>query len=543
MLKRTLRISLWSGVVFGLVLFLTGCGGGIPDTDEGAESGVLLLGNGAEPKTLDPQRATGVTENKIISSLIEGLITYHPSDSNIPEPGVAERWESSDNHKVWTFYLREDAKWSNGDPVTAEDFLYSYRRMLHPSFPGEYSQMLYVMENAEDYKTGRMEDFGKVGIEAVDEKTLRFRLVGPTPHFASMLKHYSWYPVHPETVEAHGGMLDMSGEWTRQDNFVGNGAFVLTEWRPDQYIRVSRSPTYWDRDRLQLNDIYFFPITDANTEKRMFDSGRLHVTSTVPTNDIPSLREEQADLIHIDDYLGTYFYRFNVTKEPLDDPKVRTALALAIDRTAIVERVALGEQEPAVAYVPPGFTGYENPATVSYDPERARALLAEAGYPGGEGFPELYLLFNTSEGHRKIAEAVVAMWNRELGINMQLENKEWKVYLDAQSHLDYDISRSGWIGDYMDPITFLEMFTTGNGNNDTGWANAEYDQHIQAAFRSGSQEEHYAHLQEAEAILLEELPVVPLYWYTRIYLKDPRLEGWNAKLLDNRPYKYLSFGD
>lgn len=533
----------WMLLLAGMALWMSGCGGGIPDTTEAAEKGILLLGNGAEPKTLDPQRATGVTENKVISALIEGLITYHPSDSNLPEPGVAERWEAELNHTVWTFYLREDAKWSNGDPVTAEDFLYSYRRMLDPSFPGEYSQMLYVLENAEAYKTGRIERFEEVGVEAVDERTLRFRLVGPTPHFLSMLKHYSWYPVHSETVEAHGGISDMSGAWTQEGNFVGNGAFVMTEWRPDQYIRVSASPTYWDRERMELEEIYFFPITDANTEKRMFDSGRLHVTSTVPTNDIPNLLREMPDRIHIDDYLGTYFYRLNVTREPLDDPLVRQALALAIDREAVVERVALGQQEPAVAYVPPGFAGYENPTTVGYDPERARALLAEAGYPGGEGFPELYLLFNTSEGHRKIAESVVAMWNEELGINLQLENKEWKVYLDAQSHLDYDISRSGWIGDYMDPITFLEMFTTGNGNNDTGWSNAEYDQQIQAAFRSVSEEAHYEHLQAAEAILMEELPVVPLYWYTRIYLKDPQLAGWHPKLLDNRPYKYLSFGE
>ncbi len=529
--------------LFALLPLLWGCGAGIPDASEGAENGLLLLGNGAEPKTLDPQRATGVTENKVISALIEGLIAYHPADANLLEPGVAESWTSSGNHTVWTFRLREEARWSNGDPVSAGDFLYSYQRMLHPSFPGEYSQMLYVLKNAEAYKAGRLEDFAEVGVEAVDERTLRFRLVGPTPHFPSMLKHYSWYPVHPPTVEAHGGMLDMSGDWTFPENFVGNGPFVLSEWRPNQYLRVAKSPTYWDRERMRLNGIYFFPVVDANTEKRMFDSGLLHVTSTVPTNDIPSLRERRPGIINLDDYLGTYFYRLNVTREPLDDPRVRRALALAIDREAVVEKVALGEQKPALGYVPPGFSGYDPPRPLRYDPEQARELLAEAGFPGGEGFPELYLLFNTSEGHRKIAESLVAMWNEVLGVNMQLENKEWKVYLDAQSHLDYDVSRSGWIGDYMDPITFLDMFTTGNGNNDTGWSNRRYDELITQAFRSGSEAEHFAHLREAEALLLEELPVVPIYWYTRIYLKDPRLRNWNPKRLDNRPYKYLYFAE
>jgi oligopeptide transport system substrate-binding protein len=520
-------------------LLLAGCGEGVPDVDEGVAKGILLYGNGAEPKSLDPQRATGVTENKIISALIEGLITYHPTDDNLPEPGMAERWEPNEDASSWTFYIREDAIWSNGDPVTAQDFVYSYRRMLDPGSPAEYIQMLFILQNGEAYHKGEISDFGEVGVAALDDKTLRMDLVGPTPYFLNMLKHYSWFPVHPPTIEAFGGALDMTGEWTLPDNYVGNGPFILDEWRPNQFLRVIKSPTYWDRDSMKLNGIYFYPVEDDNTENRMFDSGLLHITGTVPTNDVPVLKETRPDLIHIDDYLGTYFYRLNVTRPPLDNPLVRKALNFAIDRKAIVEKVSLGDQKPAHAFVPAGFNDYPTPNTLGYDPEKAQALLAEAGYPGGEGFPELYLLFNTSEGHRKIAEAVVAMWNKNLGINMQLENKEWKVFLDAQSHLDYDVGRSGWIGDYMDPITFLEMFTSGNGNNDTGWANERYDELIAAAFRSKTEEEHFGYLLEAEQILLEEMPVVPLYWYTRIYLQDPRVRNWNPKLLDNRPYKYI----
>ena len=537
------KAALWRSLTWAAVvtasLFLSGCGQGVPDVDEGVERGILLAGNGAEPKSLDPQRATGVTENKIISSLIEGLIAYHPTDDTLPEPGVAESWEPNEDASVWTFKIRDDAFWSNGDPVTARDFVYSYQRMLDPAFPGEYAQMLYQLRNGEAYKTGEITEFSKVGVSAVDDKTLRMELVGPTPYFLDMLKHYSWYPVHPATIEAHGGPLDLSGEWTLPGNFVGNGPFVLEDWLPNQYIRVVKSPTYWDREMMRLNEIYFYSVEDVNTEKRMFDSGLLHTTSTVPTNDIPILRETRPDIIHIDPYLGTYFYRLNVTRAPLDNPLVRKALNLSIDRQAVVDKVTLGGQTPTRAYVPAGFNDYPTPDLISYDPERARTLLAEAGYPGGEGFPELYLLFNTSEGHRKIAEAVVDMWNTNLGINMQLENKEWKVYLDAQTHLDYDVSRSGWIGDYMDPVTFLEMFTTGNGNNDTGWSDARYDELIHKAFRSPNQEAHYASLLEAENILLDELPIVPVYWYTRIYLQDPRVRNWNPKLLDNRPYKYI----
>jgi len=520
---------------------LVGCGGGLPNADQAAQQGILLFGNGAEPKTIDPQRATGVTENKIISALIEGLVTYHPSDDNLPEPGVAERWEHNADASVWRFFLRADALWSNGDPVTAHDFIYAYRRMLDPGFGGEYAQMLYILQNAEAYKLGTLSDFAQVGVQAIDDHTLEFRLVGPTPFFLSMLKHYSWYPVHPPTIEAHGGMLDLGGDWTLHGNYVGNGPFVLADWKPNQYLRVDKSPTYWDRESVRLNAIIFFPVEDDNSENRMFESGRLHVTGTVPSNQIASYRERRPDILHIDPYLGTYFLRLNVTRPPFDDPRVRLALNLAIDRTALVERVVKGGQQPATAYVPPGFSDYPTHPVLGLDIERARALLAEAGYPGGEGFPSVFFLFNTSEDHRKIAEAVVAMWNQALGIDMQLENKEWKVYLEAQSNLDYDLSRSGWIGDYMDPITFLEMFTTGNGNNDTGWANPQYDAHIAAAFRSSTQDEHLAALRAAEDILLRELPIVPLYWYTRIYLLDPRVKGWNPKLLDNRPYKYLYF--
>jgi oligopeptide transport system substrate-binding protein len=540
--NKVVRKGLSWGLLLGGLL-LAGCGKALPDADEGASTGVLLMGNGAEPKTLDPQRATGVTENKIISSLIEGLIAYHPTDDNLPEPGVAERWEPNADASEWTFYLRADAAWSNGDPVTAQDFVYSYQRMLDPAWPGEYGQMLYVLKNARAYKEGNLEDFSEVGVKALDERTLRLELVGPTPYFLNMLKHYSWFPVHPPTIEAHGGPLDLAEDWTLPANFVGNGPFVLTEWLPNQYIKVDKSPTYWDRSQMRLESIYFFPIEDDNTERRMFDSGLLHLTSTVPTNDIPVLRETQPDIIKIDDYLGTYFFRFNVTRPPLDNPLVREALTFAIDRQQLVDKVTLGDQKPAHAYVPAGFNGYPSPDRIGFDPERARARLAEAGYPGGEGFPTLYLLFNTSEGHRKIAEAIVAMWNEVLGINMQLENKEWKVYLDAQSNLNYDVSRSGWIGDYMDPITFLEMFTTGNGNNDTGWSNPRYDSLIEQAYRSTTEEEHFRLLLEAESILLDELPVAPLYWYTRIYLKDPRLRGWEPKLLDNHLYKTLYFAE
>lgn len=533
-------MSLGWGLGLVCLVALSGCGGGIPDVEEATARGILLKGNGAEPKTLDPQVATGVTENKIISALTEGLISYHPTDDELPEPGVAKRWEANEDYSEWTFFLREDARWSNGDPVTAHDFVWSYERMLTPEFGAEYVEMLFQMENAEEFHRGEVEEFARVGVEALDERTLRFRLVGPTPFFLGMLKHYAWFPVHPPTVEAYGsGRLDRSSPWTLEGRHVGNGPFVLAEWRVNQFIRVTKSPTYWDRDRVRLNEIYFMAIEDVNTEQRMYASDRLHITNSVPSNDIANLRRTRPDELRLEPYLGTYFYRFNTTRPPFDDVRVRRALAMTVNREAIVNRVTLGDQTPAFAFVPPGFDDYPRRALLEYDPEEARRLMAAAGFPGGEGFPRKFLLFNTLEDHRKIAEAVVAMWNRELGIDFQLENKEWRVYLEAQSQLDFDISRAGWIGDYMDPITFLELWTTDNGNNNTGWSNARYDELIRKAFRSATQEEHYAALMEAEEILMAEMPVIPIYHYNRIYLIRPEVRGWYPKLLDNRPYKHL----
>lgn len=509
--------------------------------DRAVEAGILLLNNGTEPKGLDPHLVTGVPENRIISALIEGLVTYHPTDDTLPEPGMAESWEHDRQFRNWTFRLR-DARWSNGDPVTAQDFAFSYERILTPALGAEYANMLYVVEGAEAFHRGENKDFASVGVEVIDDRTLRIRLVGPTPYFLTMLKHYSWFPVHRDTVLKHGAMTDRDNRWTRVGNYVGNGPFVLSEWKPNARIEVTKSPTYWDRQTVRLNAIRFFPIENPNSDELSFLSGESHYASTMPADKIPYHRQNHPDLIRIEPYLGTYFYRINVTRPPFDDPRVREALAYAVDREQIVRWVTKGNQIPAQGFTPPGINGYTVPEMVGLDVERAREALTAAGYPGGRGFPEAEILINTSENHRRVAEAIQEMWRRSLGIEVSIRNEEWKVYLESQSQLRYTLSRAGWIGDYVDPITFLEMWTTGNGNNDTGWSNARFDALIQQAMRAEDQAEHFTLLREAESILLSELPVIPIYIYTRIYMIDPRVRGWHPKLLDNRPYKYIHFG-
>ena len=355
-----------------------------------------------------------------------------------------------------------------------------------------------------------------------------------------MLKHYSWYPVNPRVVEAHGGMTDRQSSWSTLENYVGNGPFVLDDWVTNQIIKVRKSPTYWDRDRVKLNGVNFYPVENVTTEETMFRGGRLHLTNTVTPDKIPIFLEKMPQEMKIEPYMGVYFYRINVTRKPFDDVRVRKALAYSIDKKLLVDKVTKGGQIPATGFVPPGLKGYETSDAAEFQPELARRLLAEAGYPGGRGFPDVEILINTSEAHRKIAEALQAMWRKELGVNIGIYNQEWKVYLDSQSNLDYDLVRAGWIADYAYPNTFLDIFTTGNGNNDTGWSNQRYDTLIGRARTAQTDEQRMAILQEAEQVLMEDMPIIPIYWYTRTYLKSTLIEGWHPKALDNHPIKYVS---
>ncbi len=507
--------------------------------DRAAKDKILLFGNGSEPQNLDPHTVRGVTENHIISALIEGLIAYHPTDQALPEPGMADRWEHNLDASEWTFHIRDGAKWSNGDPVKAADFVFSFHRILSPNLAADYADQLYIMKGAEDFHKGKLTDFDAVGVKALDDQNLRITLVGPTPYFLSALTHYSWYPVHPATILKFGKIDDRVSAWTRPENFVGNGPFKLKEWKVNEVITVERNPLYWDAKTVKLNGIQYYPIEDQNTEERAFRAGDLHITNEVPLDKIPGYRRDNKDLILVDPYLGTYFYRLNVNKPALKDVRVREALNLALDRDSIVENITRGGQLPALGYTPQGMGRYKTPELMSYDPDKARKLLAEAGYPDGKGFPKYEILINTSESHKTVAEAIQQMWKQELGIDIGIRNEEWKVYLDSQTNMKYDITRSGWIGDYMDPVTFLTMWTTGNGNNNTGWSNAEYDSLIKQSFLEADEAKRFALLEKAETILLKNPPFATIYWYTRVYLKSAHVVNWNSLLLDNHNFKYI----
>jgi len=531
-------------IVGGLVLFGVGHTNSANGTysltlQEANKNKILLLTVGSEPRTLDPQQAQGVTEHHIIMAMIEGLVAPSIDDQSKVVPGMADRWEHNDDYSVWTFHIGENRKWSNGDPVTAQDFVFSYKRMLTASFGAQYSENLFILKGAEDYYRGKITDFEQVGVKALDDHTLRIELVGPTPYLLSLVQHDSWLPVNPKAILSFGKIDTRDSKWTSAENFVGNGPFKMKSWRPNDVIEVVRNPLYWDAENVKLNGINFYSIENLNTMERAFQAGQLHKTDQVPLDKVPYYRRTHPELIRIDPYEGTYFYRINVARKPLNDPKVRLALNLAVDREAIVKNILREDQKPATGYTPPGMGDYKPLNEIAYDPARARQLLAEAGYPNGKGFPKFTIHFNTLESHRAIAEAIQQMWKEELNIDVGLENQEWKVYLDTQNNKNYDLSRSAWIGDFMDPVTFLSMWTTGNGNNNTNWGNPKFDALIEQAARTGDPNARLEILHQAEDLFLSEAPVVLVYWYTNAYLLQPSVQNWNPLVLGNHNYKYI----
>ncbi|MGK0500735.1 MAG: oligopeptide transport system substrate-binding protein [Oceanicoccus sp.] len=533
--QQTARLLSLAALSF---LHLTSCGQTNNNVTIGTQDQVLHIGNSTEPQGLDPHLVTGVPEHNIIAALLEGLVTEEPKTLE-PLPGAANNWSISSDQTVYTFHINPLARWSNGDSVTAADFVYSWQRLLMPDLAAEYAYQLFVLKNAEAFNKGEIDDFTQVGVKAIGRLTLRVELNAPTPYFLSLLTHYSTFPVHRKTIEAFGDIDDPGSLWTRAGNYVGNGPFQLTEWALNRIIRVEKNPHYWDAKIVRLNEIRFYPIDNLTTEERMFRSKALHLTSTVPSEKIADYLNTKPHLISISPYLGTYFYRFNLNKLPLNDVRVRQALAMSIDREKIISAVVKGGQIPAYNLTPANTLGFTPKAAIPFDVEGAKALLAAAGYPNGENFPAFEILYNTNEGHRKIAVALQQMWKQALGIELILYNQDWKSYLSTVNNMDYHIARASWIGDYVDPNSFLDMFVTEGTNNRTGFSSPEYDQLIRDASVATSKQQRFELFQRAEKILVEQVPIIPIYTYASIYLKAPQVRGWYNNVLDHHPYKYV----
>ncbi len=368
------------GFVLALAATLAGCAKRETLVESGNRTQTLHLGNLSEPNDLDPQVSDSNQTSQIIKALFEGLAMYDAATC-APVPAVAERWESSADAKRWTFFLRQNARWSNGDPVTAHDFVYAFRRILSPGLAAEYAPMLYVLKNGEAFHRGTLKDATQIGAIAADDHTLVLELDAALAHLPKMVCHTPWFPVHRATIEKHGRMDQRGTAWTRPGNLVGNGYFVLDEWKPNQIIRCSKSPTYWDRDAVKLNAVNFYPIDSQDAEERAFRSGQLHVTADIPLSKIAVYKRDHPEQILSHVVLATYLYRFNVTQPPLNDSRVRRALALSIDRARIVSEVSRGGQLVASHFTPPDTDGFTARIDLPYDVTEARRLLAEAKVP------------------------------------------------------------------------------------------------------------------------------------------------------------------
>ena len=496
-----------------------------------AERQALVFTNHAEPQSLDPALMTGVPEMTIALGLFEGLTGLHPRTLQ-PVPGAAERWEVSPDGRSYVFHLRR-AQWSNGDPVRAGDFVFAWRRALAPATAAEYAYMLFCIDGARAFNAGDHDVPSRIAARARDDLTLEVTLEHPVAYFLELAAFATCFPLHPDTVREHGD------RWTRPEHMVSNGPFVLAEWRQQQHVLLRKNPRYWDAARVALDEIRVLPIDDAETALKQFRNREVHWIRSIPAPKVAAAARLPG-FRYAPEY-GTYFYRFNVTRPPLDDPRVRTALALAIDKDSIARYLLRGGQRPARSFVPPSLPPYEPVEGPACDPARARALLAEAGFPGGRGFPALQLLYNTSESHKLIAEAVQHMWRSELGVRIELLNQEWKVYLDSMSRLRYDIARSSWIGDYGDPNTFLDMFVTGGGNNRPGWSHPRYDRLVADAAREPDRARRFGLLRQAERILVaREMPIVPIYFYVNTYLVQPSVLGVYDNARNVHPFQYIA---
>jgi oligopeptide transport system substrate-binding protein len=524
--------------ITGLILTLSSCGDYQSNVESGNREGTLHWGNGTEPQSLDPHIATGVPEHHIISSLMEGLV-HKDGETLEPRPGVAKSWDISADGRVYTFYLRQDARWSNGDLHNAHDYVWSWWRALQPALGNLYAYMYFPIANAKAYYDGEISDFSQVGVKALDDYVLQVTLTEPIPYFLQLLDHYSTYPVHRATVEKFGTADQRGTRWTFEGNIVGNGAFQLKEWKINRRITVERNPHYWNAENVRLNQVVFYPTENVTTEERMFRAGQLHY-SGIPSDKIQAYSQSADPSLRIQPYLGVYFYRLNVDKPQLSDKRVRRALGMTINRDQLVSQITKGGQIPAYAITPPGTMGYFPESDLAFDPEGAKKLLAEAGYPNGEGFPTTEILYNTSEGHRKIAVALQQMWKKYLNIDVILLNQEWKVYLDTVSNHHYEIARAGWIGDYVDPNNFLDMFLCNGGNNRTHWCNPEYDQIIlQQVPKAKTHQQRLELFQQAENILLDEMPVIPIYIYTSNNLVHPTVKNFGRNILNQANYREM----
>lgn len=532
-MKRLLVLLLALSLVFALAA----CGGGEegPDVEEGLNLSFCLA---SEPETIDPALNTAVDGAIMLHHNFEGLLKWvDDGEGNaMLAPGMAEDWDVSEDGTVYTFHLRDDILWSDGEPVTAYDFEYSWKRLVDSDTAADYNYMLDCVLNGPEIIDDGTKTADELGAVALDDTTFEVTLHTAIPYFTEIAAFPSTFPVRQDMIEEHGD------QWTFEpDTYISNGPYMMSEWKHNSYIMMVKNPNHYDYENLGPESLKFELMDDDNAILAAFNSGELDYTTVgYPVDEIPALLE--SGQLKIADYIGTYYVCFQTEKAPFDDPLVREAFSLVIDRNYIVNQISRAGELPAGAYVPSGIYDAEGPGSnfrevggdyysideADYEAncEKARELLADAGYPDGEGFPIVEYLYNTHDAHRAIGEALQDMWQTQLGVQVTLDNQDWGVFIPTRKKGDYQIARHGWIGDYNDPISFIDMWVTGGGNNDAQYTNPEYDALVKIAKSSTDPQERMQAMHDAEDILMAESVVAPVYFYTNPYMVNEDLKGW-----------------
>jgi len=532
--SRFIGVHHLPALFIALVLILCGCLHREPQAD-------IVIINGTEPESLDPAIVTGVPEMRLTKALFEGLLRLE-GKSGRPAPGLAERWEVSPDRTTYTFYLRSNAVWSTGEPITTADFVYSWRRALEPATAADYAGQLFYVKNAEAYYLGKIKDPGQVGVKALDSLRLQVELEHPVAFFPDLCCVPMLAVVPRRAIEKYGD------RWLTHVPLPVSGPYELEAWRLNDKVRLRKNPLYWDAAHTRNELIDVLPTGSPNTALNLYETGVADIVwdrDLVPV-ELQDVLMQRPDF-HTFDYLGVFFYRFNVTRKPLDDARVRRAIALATDKERIIKKLTRGGEKPAFHFVPDGVANYESPPGPRFNPDLARRLLAEAGFPGGKGFPRMeYTFYSAASGgakmQGKIAIELQQMWRENLGIEIELRQIERKIFLGAQSRLEYDISGSSWIGDYNDANTFLDLCLSNSGNNRTGWKSARYDELVEQANMQADLQRRAELFRQAENVLVaEEAPIVPVYFYAGFnYFNPAKIDGIHQNLLDEHPMQDIA---
>ncbi|MGV3003460.1 ABC transporter substrate-binding protein [Vibrio sp. E150_018] len=531
--KITQVILLGAGLAFGAAS-LSASAAQVPAGVKLAEKQELVKGNGAEVASIDPQKTEGVPESNVIRDLFEGLVNQD-ADGNVV-PGVAESWETQDN-KTFIFHLRKDAKWSNGDPVTADDFVFTFQRAVDPATASPYAWYLEMttMKNAAQIISGKA-DKSTLGVKAIDANTLEVSLESAVPYFVKMMGHTTVKPVNKKVLEKWGD------QWTKPEHFVSNGAYVLDSWVLNERMVLVRNKNYWDNDSTVINKVTYLPIESQNAEMNRFLAGELDMTDELPNEQFKRLQKEHPEDVKVVGNLCSYYYGFNNQKPPFDDVRVRKALSYTIDRD-VMTRILLGQGQKPAYFLTPEITAGFHPTMPEYGTwtqkernEKAKQLLEEAGYNKSNPL-KFNLLYNTDDNHKKNAVAIASMWKKSLGaVDVTLENQEWKTYLDTRRQGNFDVTRAGWCGDYNEASAFLSLMQSNNSSNDPRYHSKEYDAVMEKALNSTSDEERADLYAEAEKLLARDMPIAPIFQYVKARLVSPLVGGYPMNNAEDKIY-------